>query len=300
MVTGSEGFIGRNLVKRISRNDRVYTLDRKPSNSRFASVHYVGDIADKETFNQIDVPLDIIYHFGSASSILSFKGRESELSNLELKGFVNILEFAKERGVKKFIYPSTASVYSREQISGKKILNPINIYGAVKFAEEQICTFYAGEMTTIGLRIFMAYGPGEEIKGERASPISLFCKDVFEKKSPVIYGDGRQIRDPLYIEDLVEVLYNVKDSCLNSGVYDICTGNPVTFNEIIGAIRVVTGNLQFKVTYIPKPNSYVEGVTCDPTLTKELLGRDFTSLHNGIKRIFEHLSSIQENEEDTL
>ena len=296
LVTGSEGFIGRNLVSMVSKNSNVYTLDRKSSPNVYVKRHFIGDVAERESFDQIEVPIDVIYHFGSASSIVSFRGRENELADQELKGFVNALEFAKRTGARKFIFPSTASVYLRNEINGKKTLNPTNIYGAVKFAEEQIATFYSGVLTTVGLRIFMAYGPGEDQKGGRASPIFLFSKDIHESKSPLIYGDGTQTRDALYIGDLVEVMDKLRDISVESGIFDICTGIPVSFNEIIDAIKAVTGNSDIEATYVSRPKSYIEGVAGDPAFTRKLLGRNFTNLNDGIRNIIEDLSCINQKE----
>lgn len=291
LVTGSEGFIGKKLVTRLSSDNNVYTLDRNESVSEVATEHFVGDIADMNTLSNIDVTINTIYHFGSASSISSFGSENDSLVFREMKSFVNILEFAHMQRIKKIIYPSTASIYRRESTSGLNIINPSNTYAAIKFAQEQIALFYSKIPNTIGLRIFMAYGPGEKTKGERASPIFQFVQKIMNGEPPTIFGDGSQVRDAIYIDDLIEVVANLTYNDIPSGIYDICTGEPISFNQIIQNIEDITMK-KLLPTYLSKPNSYVDGTAGNPNLSKRLLRRPFTSLNAGIKNIY--LSLLEE------
>lgn len=290
LITGSEGFIGRNLAIKISQAHNLFTIDRKKTTTSLSKKHMVGEVSDNHILSSIDVPIDVIYHFGSASSILSFKGNEYELASSEIEGFMNVMEFARRHDVKRIIYPSTASIYTKDTATGKNVVGPSNIYAAVKFAEEQIARFYSKEINTVGLRIFMVYGPGEKTKEERASPITLFIRDILEGNPPVIYGDGSQTRDPLYIDDLTEVLNNILNDSEITGIHDICTGYQISFNHVIKLIRKVIG-IEISPKYVSRPKSYIEGTTGNPNLTKKLLGRNFTPIEYGIKTIYEELQN---------
>lgn len=282
LITGSSGFIGHNLVKKLRSDHEIFTIDKRETRGELSDQHFVCDLSDYSCLSRIDDPIDVVYHFGSASSILSYRGNEAQLADLEIHQFVNILRFSKKKRVKKFIYPSTASLYSSNSQGKGNVLNPLNIYAAVKFTEEQIARHYNGNTKTLGLRIFMAYGPGEESKGARASPISLFLYNILKGESPLIFGDGSQTRDPIFIDDLVDILTSVLYKPGITGVRDVCTGDLISFNDIISIInRVATTNITPK--YVPRPKSYIEGATGDSSFAKEMLGRDFTSIDDGIK-----------------
>ena len=282
LITGSLGFIGRSLIKKLRNDHHLLTIDKKEMEGDFNQEHFVCDLSDYSCLSRIYIPVDVVYHFGSASSVLSYKGNEAQLADSEIKQFINILRFSQLKKVKKFIYPSTASLYSSNHHLKGNVLNPSNIYAAVKFTEEQIAKHYNGDIKTLGLRIFMAYGPGEESKGTRASPISLFMQDMLKGKSPLIFGDGTQVRDPIFINDLVEILVNILYMPNIIGVQDICTGDLISFNDIISKINMIAST-NITPTYLPLPKSYIEGVTGDPSTAKEILGRKFTPLDEGIK-----------------
>ena len=282
LVTGSSGFIGSSLIRKLRNDHDLFTIDKNGTKGEFSKQHFICDLSDYSCLLKIDDPIDVVYHFGSASSILSYKGYEAQLADSEIQQFINVLRFSKSKKVRKFIYPSTASLYSRDPHLKGNALNPSNIYAAVKFTEEQIAKHCGGETKTLGVRIFMAYGPGEESKGSRASPISLFMRDILNEKSPLIFGDGTQTRDPIFIDDLVEILTNILHKPNVMGVQDICTGDLISFNEIVSKInRLASTNIT--PTYIPRPKSYVEGAAGDSSFAKEMLGRKFTSVDDGIK-----------------
>ncbi len=290
LVTGSEGFIGNKLTDKLASEHNVFTLDRIESTEHLSKKHFAGDVLEINSIVQIEEPIDVIFHFGSASSIKSFSGKEEVLSNKEIESFIRVLEFARHKKVKKFIYPSTASIYSFDSNKGKNTVNPSNIYAATKFAEEHLANLYSKYFDTIGLRVFMVYGPGEEKKGERASPITLFIEDILNGKSPVIYGDGSQTRDALFIDDLVAVLNNMLQIERLTGVYDVCTGISISFNEILSVISRVHGSI-ISPRYIPRPKSYVEGTAGNPEFTLKTLGRNLTPIEEGISKLYDYLRS---------
>jgi UDP-glucose 4-epimerase len=290
LITGSEGFIGKKLTSKLVLKHDVFTFDQIESNEHLSKKHFVGDVLEINSIAEIEDPVEVIFHFGSASSVRSFAGKEEELSNKEIQSFISALEFARSKKVRRFIYPSTASIYTFDSQRGRNIVNPSNIYAATKFTEEHLASLYSKYFDTVGLRIFMVYGPGEEGKGERASPITLFIEDILKGKSPVIYGDGTQTRDALFVDDLVDVLNNMLQVEEKAGVYDVCTGHAISFNEILSIISKIKGDI-ISPTYIPRPKSYVEGTPGNPEFTLKLLGRKLTSIEKGIEKLYDYLSN---------
>jgi UDP-glucose 4-epimerase len=297
LITGSSGFIGRNLVEGLSDIGSIIGLDRKSFEFSTDVKQYKGDTNSWETFSQIKEKVDVVLHFGSASSTLNFKENPGNLFTSEVKSFFNALEFAIKNGSKIFIYPSSASVYRTDRSSSIKVVDPPNFYGLLKITEENICRLYSDRIKTIGLRIFMVYGPGEESKGERASPISLFVQDIIKRKRPLIFGDGTQTRDPIYIRDLIDIIRNIiiLHNTLHDAVYDICTGHQISFNEIIKVIKEITKINDVNPEYIERPKSYIEASIGDPSFAKNMLNRDFITIRDGIKQIIEQ-SGINKSE----
>ena len=143
LVTGSEGFIGGKLASKLVSEHNVFTFDQIESNEHLSKIHFVGDVLEINSLVQIEEPVEVIFHFGSASSIRSFAGKEEELSKKEIQSFISVLEFARSKKVKRFIYPSTASIYAFDSKRGRNIVNPSNIYAATKFTEEHLASGYS-------------------------------------------------------------------------------------------------------------------------------------------------------------
>lgn len=133
----------------------------------------------------------------------------------------------------------------------------------------------------------MGYGPGEEIKGDFASPVYQFLSDTIARREPTIWGDGKQSRDLIYIADIVDVMAAALDL---SGInyFDVGTGVNTDFNSIIRIISSIVGR-DVKVKYIPKPRTYVNHTSADPKFVKNLLKRDLIGSEEGIKRFYDYL-----------
>jgi len=108
------------------------------------------------------------------------------------------------------IYPSSASVYAKNPPPHTEniIPKPSNPYGTAKVECEKLARSYNNTVNSIGLRIFAVYGPGEETKQNLSSVINLFLEDVKNSKNPVIFGDGTQTRDFIYVDDVITAIIN--------------------------------------------------------------------------------------------
>lgn len=296
LVAGGLGFIGGNLVGSLIDKHEVTIVDSRVYNE-FArryekDVNYTKiDIADKESLFSLP-RVDIVYNFASPSSILSYtQEKYLDLSSSTFTSFLNLLEWSKVKSVAKYIFPSSGTVYGSTSNIHARRLEPITIYGALKLTHEILSSLYSSFFDIIGLRIFMGYGPGEEAKGNLASPVYQFVSEVLKGSSPVIWGNGKQSRDLIYIQDVVEVL--LKTLSLDGiRFFDVGTGLNTSFNEIIDLIREIT-NKNFKVKHIPKPSTYVEHTTADPDFMIRLLGKTPTAPPQGISDFINYLLEKQ-------
>jgi UDP-glucose 4-epimerase len=200
-------------------------------------------------------------------------------------GFLNILEWAKKKNIEKLIYASSGSVYGNSCIPQSEDipLKPANLYGVAKLTCETLAKKYFNEVPSIGLRIFAGYGPGEEHKGHFASVITLFLKSIMNNQAPIIYGNGTQKRDFIYIDDIIDAIIasakvNVKNTIINVG-----SGKSYSFNEVLDMISNLL-NKKVEPIYISKPVNYLENTLADITKMRKILKISPISLKEGLKR----------------
>lgn len=208
---------------------------------------------------------EFVFYFGSPSSQQIFKETPSYSIKETINGFINVVEFCQEHEI-KLVYPSSGTVYHKN-----------NSYAHTKSALEEIHQAYG--IDALGLRIFGGYGVGEEHKGEYASIIYQFCKQMRNGREPVLWGDGTQTRDFVYIDDIVDSILKLKD--LN-GIYDIGTGINTSFTDIVGLINTELKSL-IKPIYINAPVNYMHDTVCKNPIKAKV------SVKEGIHRICESL-----------
>ncbi len=216
LVTGGAGFIGFHLTRRLLKEGaHVTVLDNfsygKKENIPSDCDILVGDISNKQSLNG-KKEVDYIFHFGAPSSVILFNKNPIAHIHSTICGFANILEWGKQIGVKKLIYPSSGSVYGdvpppqSENVPPK----PKNLYGICKLTCELLAKKYS-EVPSTGLRIFAGYGPREEHKGDFFSVITLFLNSILKNESPVVYGNGRQSRDFVYIDNIIDAILSAAE-----------------------------------------------------------------------------------------
>lgn len=181
----------------------------------------------------------ILYHVASPVHPPFEMNPDYHLTEI-LSSFSYLLPFCRENKI-RFIYPSSALIYEQDTLF-KKCKQLMEIYASCY-------------PDTLGLRIFPTYGVGET-----RTAIYQWCRDMLADKEPIVYGDGTQTRDFIYIDDVVDAIIKASLS-QETGVKDIGSGNPVTFNEIIGIINDVLGK-SIKPRYVAAPKAYSKGVTC--------------------------------------
>ena len=295
LVTGAMGFIGSKITSLLNRDNQVTGIDIKSpkDDSKIEGVNYVNiDISAHNALSSLKGDFDYIFHFGSPSSFELFKKDLYWNSQNTLMGFVNIMEFAKGNGVKGVVFPSSGTVYGNSARTLDRSFEPINMYGVLKLAHEKISNLYKNEFKVKGLRIFMGYGPGEETKSSIGSPLYLFLNEILRNKKPIIWGDGSQTRDLVYIEDIAEIAIKCLDSNdKRDNFFDIGTGINTSFLTIIRYIEEIL-NINVKPQFVPRPSNYLETTVADPTIAEHILGRKLTLPRTGITKFIEYLSEI--------
>ncbi len=283
MVTGCLGFIGSHLVDKLKSLDyEVLEVDenfniQKPGVD-YWNVEWKGFVE-----RYVDKGLDYIFHFGSPCSILQFQENLEYCVQNSIRGFQNVLKLA-EYSQAKLIFPSSGNIYGgclvppyHEDMSPA----PVNIYGVCKFLCETMSRSNT-KVDSVGLRIFTGYGKGEEKKGKLASVVYHFLSDINAGKSPVIWGDGEQRRDCIFVDDIVDVAVKCM-TVKTPPVVNIATGKDLSYNEIVEKINKVLGT-DIKPTYVKKPANYVDNAVADVSLMRKTFGLQPMSLEEGLRK----------------
>ena len=234
-ITGINGFIGSAL------------------NKRLLSMGW-------ETFEVLRPDVNYVFLFGSPSSNVWFNHALTYSVRETVGNFISVADYCREHTI-KLIYPSSGTVYqgSTAYAKTKKIL-------------ELLASIYDD---TLGLRIFAGYGPGEGHKKDYSSVVYSFIQEMKAGRSPVIWGDGEQVRDFIYIDDIID---NIMKFRHKAGVVDIGTGLGWTFNQVVKIINWKLGS-NIKPSYIKKPNLYIDESICQHPFGYEV------SFLEGIERI---------------
>lgn len=275
-LTGVTGFIGGQLFKRL--NDEHAYVDVLS-----------GDVRDPSTFEGVDYEYDYIFHFADPSSEVLFKRQPIYAAETTILGFLNAARAAHRSGA-KLIYPSTgllSMTNNLESQSKEGLLSTIHALDGNHYARtKKICEdIHLGEnLDAIGIRIFAAYGPQEGHKRDYASVPFLFARDMQQGRPPVIWGDGNQKRDLIYIDDAVEGILAIADEATEP-IIDLGSGMPVSFNQVLVELKAAFGRHSGagvpEPQYTNRPPAYVDQTAADPTVMKKYFTPEF-DLDRGI------------------
>lgn len=282
LVSGANGFIGRALVKELMRTDsdvvqldyQQNILDNVPS--------IVTDLSAENVSIDLDGPLDVVYHF--AGKI--WGDVETELKILE-----NIISLCLAKNVKKIVYASTCAVYGQEAMDGPVGENvtpmPFSPYAFGKLKGEERLKELAeqADIDVVVLRYFNPYGPGQF---EKMAVPSMLAKAQSGQKIE-IFGDGEQIRDFIYIQDLITATIEATSIAKGFEIFNIGSGSGSSVNELAEAIIKVSGSKsQIEHSAIPLERQNLEvhyRVADIDKIKSRCQWRPKTSLIDGLKQM---------------
>jgi len=255
LVTGGAGFIGSNLVDALlEKGVRVNILDNL-STGRIQNLEHVldrvtfekGDIRDFETVRRLAADCDAVFHQAAVVSVPQTV--EDPLSSAEINdlGTLNILEAARKSGVGKVVMASSCAVYGDDPGMPKQESMPVkpqSPYAVQKYTNELNAALYRElyGLEATCLRYFNVYGPRQDPSSPYSGVISIFLTKAAAGQQPVIYGDGGQYRDFVFVKDVVKANLLAAGADNNTGgVYNIGTGAFVTINELWTRIASLNG-----------------------------------------------------------
>lgn len=291
MVTGGAGFIGSHIVEAlIKKGYRVRVLDNfstgkkeniddaiKKCNPKNSIEIIKGDLRDKNSVNKAVRGIDYIFHLGALTSVARSVEDASTTSEVNILGTLNILNSAKENGVKRIIYASSSSAYGdspklpkREDMES----NPISPYAVSKLAGEDYCKVFTRihGLETVILRYFNVFGPRQDPDSEYAAVIPRFIKKIIQNTRPVIYGDGKQTRDFTNVNNVVEAnLKAMKKKGIAGEVFNIACGERISLNQLAKEIGKIIKK-EVKPVYTEARKGDIRDSLADISKAERLLG----------------------------
>lgn len=304
LVTGGAGFIGSNIAKKlVEKGVEVVVLDDlylgSENNLEDLDVEFIeGSVLDQEKVEEAVEGVDTVFHQAARSSSPMHRDNPQEGARVNIEGFINVAEAAKEEGVEKIVYASTSSMYGSVEPPHREDMDvmPTNLYTASKMSREKYAEVYSykNEVQTTGLRYFSVYGPHEKAKGKFANVVTQFLWKMQKGEQPVIWGDGEQTRDFTFVEDIAKanILAAERDKKLDGEVINVGTGRDISFNQVVEKLNEVLGT-EIDAERVENPmDKYVDATKADISKAKKLLGYEPEySFEEGLKKTKEYYSN---------
>lgn len=301
LITGGAGFIGSNIADYWAKqNAEVIVLDNlrtgKLENISNSKIKFInGSITNRDVISSIMDDVDYIFHLAALVSVPESIINPFECVEINVKGLLNILESAKEKKVKKIVFSSSAAVYGDNPISPKTtdlVLSPKSPYGITKLDGEYYLQTYLENygLNFVVLRYFNVFGPRQDPNSQYAAAIPIFISKALKNEDIIIYGDGEQTRDFIFIDDVVNANFLASRASAN-GVYNVARGEATSVNDIVNTILKLT-NSKSKIIYAePRPGDIkhslasIEKTKCDLNFYPKI------SLEEGMKKTIEYFKT---------
>ena len=299
LVTGGAGFIGSHIVDRLlADGNQVRILDNFSSGKRenLPSDNTVeiieGDISDFDTVRKAMEGIDTVFHQAAIASVPDTIGNPLLSARVNYLGTVNILEAARQAGARRVIFADSAAVYGdlpalpkREDIPVK----PLSPYATDKLASEDACRVYHHlyGLETVCLRYFNVFGPRQDPSSPYSGVISIFSNALKSGKQPVIFGDGKQTRDFVFVSDVIEANLCAATAADAAGrAINVATGSTITINEMLQTICKLRG-AKFDPEYKPAREGDIRNSCADISTARELLQwQPVVAFEDGLKKLF--------------
>lgn len=261
LVTGVAGFIGSNLLETLLRHgqtvvgldsffsgkhenlEQVRALVGEEAWARFTFVE--GDIRDPAILQTVCKDADYVLHQAALGSVPRSMEEPALCHEINVTGFLNVLNAARATGVRRVVYASSSAVYGDDPADSKQeetIGQPLSPYAASKWMNEVYAGVFARAygFGAVGLRYFNIYGPRQDPEGAYAAVIPKWVSSLLKREPVYINGDGETSRDFCYINDVVQANLRAAltpGETLGGAVFNVAAGQRTTLNELFGALK---------------------------------------------------------------
>jgi len=301
LITGGAGFIGSHLADRLILDGHTVRLFDNLSTGKRANLTgpaaaaelLVGDVRDLQAIRASARGMNAIVHLAAIASVQASIEDPLGTHATNLNGTLHCLDAAQKAGVERVLYASSAAVYgdrAAPPVPEHALPDPLSPYAVDKLGGEYYLSYYARThgLDTTAFRFFNIYGPRQDASSPYSGVISLFAERLARGLPFPIFGDGRQTRDFVYIEDLIEILaqalirHDLTDTVMNIG-----TGIEQELLTLVAAFETLSGS-QIKREFEAARVGDIRRSCADVTRLREALGLvPQTSLLRGLSQVLE-------------
>ena len=299
LVTGCAGFIGSHLVERLLQDDndvigidcfsdyypeelKLANLSRAMNHERFTLIRQ--DILEMDGFPRVDY----VFHMAAQPGVRASWGANFTIyTKNNVEATQRLLEFYHSKKLNGFIYSSSSSVYGDAELPMKEDVrpSPVSPYGVTKLAAENLCYLYWKNyaVPTVSLRYFSVYGPRQ--RPDMA--INRFVHAMLKEREILVFGDGEQLRDFTFVNDVIDALALAAQSDFKGEVFNIGGGHTISVNALIQSIEGLVGK-KARVRHVQQQKGDARDTLADTAKAKRLLSwSPRTELESGLKTYIE-------------
>lgn len=268
LITGGAGFIGSNAAHYFSsKNHNVIVLDNLLSGN-YDNIsdlvngnkikYYEADIRDRDALKRIfsENKIDTCINYAALVSVAESTEKPSLTEDINVNGIINLIEFCGKNKIKTFVHASSAAVYGDSEVLPKvenMLPEPKSPYAITKLAGEYYNRYFASiyGFYAINCRFFNVFGPMQNPESQYAAAIPIFLKKAIQNKEITIYGDGEQVRDFIYVEDLIsaiEFLITNSSDFESGSIFNLGYGEFISITDLVKQIVEMTGS-KSKIVY---------------------------------------------------
>jgi nucleoside-diphosphate-sugar epimerase len=307
LVTGGAGFIGSHIAETLLRQgESVRVLDNlttgrqinleafKGHPGRVEILH--GDLRDPEIVKKAVAGTEVVFHQAALASVPRSIADPVASLEINVNGTQNVLLAARDAGVRRVVFASSSAIYGDAPVLPKREempAAPMSPYAVQKLSGELLCGVFTRiyGLETVALRYFNVFGPRQDPASEYAAVIPRFLTMLLEKKRPIIFGDGEQTRDFVYIENVVRAnLLAAKVPAAVGQAINIACGERISLNAVLHIAGELLGT-QIDAEYREPRVGDVRDSVADISKAQQLLG--YTPEINFREGLARTLSSIQ-------
>lgn len=299
LITGGVGFIGCALANHlVKEGHHVRVLDDlsagcDPARLDPKVLFTRGDVKDVPKLWTLLQKVDCVYHLAARVYVAQSILYPRDYNDVNVGGTVAVMEAMRDAGVKRVVLASSGAVYGEQTAQPVKETqppNPQSPYAVSKIAAEHY-VFTIGalwDIETVALRIFNAYGPGQQVPTSHPPVIPQFVKQALGGGSLVVFGDGSQTRDFVYIDDVVEAMVAAATaSDIDRAIINVGSGRELSINQLIKKVEQATGH-EAHPLHNPAESGGVSRLVADIGLAKRKLGfKPKTDIDKGLRFLLE-------------
>lgn len=301
LVTGGAGFIGSNTVDALIRRGAgdVAVLDSLTAGKREQvnpqARFYLADLRDAAAVREIaerERP-EVIYHFAAQMDVRRSVADPAFDAQVNLVGFLNLIEAARNHGLKRVVFSSTGGAIYGEQETFPADENhpcrPVSPYGIAKLATESYLFYYHVQygIDYLALRYGNVYGPRQDPHGE-AGVVAIFSGKILDGQPCTIFGDGGQTRDYVFVGDVVRANLAALDAKASAMAINIGTGVETSVNDLYATLAAIADFPTAAMHAPARPGEQKRSVISPARAAKELGWRPVTVLRDGLGETYQY------------